>query len=106
MLPLNVVTLSILLGYIVCETQTSRFYFKTLENEEKDENRGLIIEKKFFECNRIEKCTHVVKLKNSKGFTLISGKDEMEKESEYDVIYEKMTIATQGEAFSIILPSW
>ena len=59
------------------------------------------MEKKFFECNRIDKCTHVVKLKNSKGFTLISGKEEMEKESEYDVIYEKITIATRGVLSSL-----
>eukprot|EP00795_Rhopilema_esculentum_P006179 gene6179-11577_t len=103
--PLNVAYLSILLWYIICKTDTSRFYFKTLVNEE-SENVGLFMEKKFFECNRIDKCTHVVKVKNSKGFTLVTGKDEMNEESEYDVIYEKMTIANQGwSAWSIAMCS-
>ena len=93
--------LCILLCLVICEIETGSYYYKTLGNEEEDENEGLFTKKKFFECNRIDKCTHVVKVKNSKGFTLISGKEEIEKESEYDVIYEKMTIATRGEAFSI-----
>ena len=93
----SAIVLGIFIWHAFYQVETGRFYYKSLENKEEDKNgEGIFLDNEFFECNRAQNCTHVVKMKNSIVFAVVHGKSELKKESDYDVIYEKIEVQQQG----------
>ena len=84
----------------VAEVGADQVYYRMITNEQGDnENEDFFLRKEFFQCNVIDKCTNVVRTKGTKVFKLVHGTDEMMKGSDYDIIYEKMTIRQPGKEF-------
>ena len=84
----------------VAEVGADQVYYRMITNEQGDnENEDFFLRKEFFQCNVIDKCTNIVRTKGTKVFKLVHGTDEMMKGSDYDIIYEKMTIRQPGKEF-------
>ena len=91
---MNLLTLLVTLSEMLSYTSSGSFY-QLLNAEEGDmfSTTGTLFNKKFYQCDREERCTHVVKLIDGNEFKMVYGNEALKNLPEAALIWAKVSKA-------------